>query len=211
MIEVVCRNAGQKSQVADLAAPRCLAERSCREQCHRRAQRSMRLIEQRDVVTPFLLARGIVARKPVGSLERKRPSLGTSKAAQRRVLPIRGVHDELGDVVAARRRTPRCLACRHATNRPSQIGAVPGPAIIGSIENLQKLPDFRVHPSHRHLLRLVEMLGYVVEVSLGIDCGHTTRSRSGDSLTIDVVLHVTGREDARHARARPIVRDDVAV
>ena len=170
----------------------------------------MHLVQQPDVVTPSLLARRIVASEPVGALERKRASFAAGQAAQRRVLPIRSVHDELGDVVAAGRRTPRCLPGRDATHRASKIGAVPGRAVVGSVENSQKLPDFRFH-SHRHLLRLVQMLGHVIEVSLRIDCGHTTRSRSSDSLTIDLVLHVTGGEDTRNTRARPVVRDDVAV
>ena len=53
--------------------------------------------------------------------------------------------------------------------------------------------------------------GHALEVALGVDRGHAARAGGGDGLAVDVILHVAAGEHARHARARAVVRDDVAV
>ena len=51
----------------------------------------------------------------------------------------------------------------------------------------------------------------ILEVVLGINCGHAARPGGGDRLAVDVVLDVAAGEDTGHARLRTVVSDDVAV
>ena len=55
------------------------------------------------------------------------------------------------------------------------------------------------------------MLGDVVQIVLGVQCGHAAAAGGGDGLTVDAVLDVTAGEDAWHAGLGAVVRDDVAV
>src|SRR5262245_9211160 len=50
-----------------------------------------------------------------------------------------------------------------------------------------------------------------LQITLGIERGHTARAGGGDRLAVDVILHVASRKHAGHARLRAVLRLDVAV
>ena len=55
------------------------------------------------------------------------------------------------------------------------------------------------------------MLRQPFQIFFGVDRGHAAGARGRHRLAVDMILHVAAREHARDARARPGVRDDVAV
>ena len=87
---------------------------------------------------------------------------------------------------------------------------MPRHAVVGRVDQEQELVQF----GRREALRINQRRGgcaggrdrvvQTFEVALGIERRHAARSRRRDRLAVDVVLHVAGREHARHARLRSV-------
>src|SRR3990172_7521779 len=54
------------------------------------------------------------------------------------------------------------------------------------------------------------ILSQVLQVSLGIHGSHAARARSGNRLTVNMVLDIARREDPGHTRLRAAISDDIS-
>ena len=134
----------------------------------------MRLIEQGEVGLPRGLRNGDRPRKPVRSRERKRTTLRAGEPAQHGVLPVRGVHCQLPDVVASRRRPPCRLRGRHATQRSAQVRAVPGLTVVRQIDRVEERPD--AHVSVKFTVTVITTSTGALFKYVGVNCHCRTAS-----------------------------------
>src|SRR5678815_89155 len=106
----------------------------------------MHFVEQRLIGLPGTLARVFRPPKPVRPFDPERTARLARQPPPRGIFPVRGMNDELPDVVPARRRPPGGLRRRDASNRAPKIRAVPRGMIVGLVENRQQESDFRGRP-----------------------------------------------------------------
>ena len=142
MIQVVRGQAGQQREITDLAAGRRLMQLTEWKMGHRCNERPMHIVKQRDIGPPGLFGQRFRTAEPVGPFERKRTAGLTRHASDARVLPVRGMDDQLPDVMAITTWSPRGLLWRHSADRTTEVGAVPGLAVVGLAENHEQLLEF---------------------------------------------------------------------
>src|SRR3989338_7483169 len=102
----------------------------------------MHLVEQRLIRSPGALGRLLRSSKPIRAFELKRTAGPSCQTPPRGIFPVRGMNNELPDVVPARRRSPRRLRRGDATNRAAEIRAVPGGMIVCLVEYRQEQANF---------------------------------------------------------------------
>ena len=93
-------------------------------------------VQQSDVVAPLPAVRGPL--EPVAPLGRERASSGRREPPPDGVLPVGRVHDELPDVVAAGSGPPRDTALGKASDRASQVRAMPGLPVVRLVDEREK-------------------------------------------------------------------------
>src|ERR1700681_1171865 len=101
----------------------------------------MHLVEQRLIRLPGALGHFLRPLKPVRTFDWKRPARLSCQAPPCGIFPVRGMDDELPDIMPSPRGPPRGLRRRDATNRAAESRAVPRGMVVSLIENGQQEPD----------------------------------------------------------------------
>src|SRR5688572_3914141 len=99
------------------------------------AERAMHLLEQRHISLERAAAHLLRTREPVGALYRKRSPRAAGEPPQTDVLPVRGVHDQLPDVVTPGLRTPRGALRRQPADGTPQVRTVPRARVVRGVDD----------------------------------------------------------------------------
>ena len=134
VIEVVRGHARHQRTLRQLACGEFAIEIAESEFSNGSPKRAVHLLEPRDVRTPRMECGLLRTGEPVRALERKRSAGRRRQTTPRDVLPVGRVHDQLPDVVTPSTGPPRRLAQRYASNRTSEVRAVPRHAVVGRVD-----------------------------------------------------------------------------
>jgi hypothetical protein len=106
VVQIVRSDAGDELEIRDGAPGHGPAEVFPRQFADSFIEKAVCPVQQRNIILPELRFARIGTVEPVGALERKGPFTRSREPAPDRVFPVRGVQDELPDVVPIGARSP---------------------------------------------------------------------------------------------------------
>ena len=116
--------------------PKSCRTRSAEHSSDCRAQGPMFALEQFFIRGPrrFVEFAPLGAREEIAAFQRKGAAFAAFDPSPERIFPVRGVQRHFPDIVAARARTPGCLARRHTFYGLFEIRSMPGLFFISFIQ-----------------------------------------------------------------------------